>query len=258
MNAQISHLNPTEKERSFAGRIEDLFVLAREKNRTRFSLFLDERQKRIAEAVSQGFGGVPFQFYGGFPDAERVMLGVFSEYEEPDEALFPIVPVTFRFRREDALSHRDVLGSLMALKIRRETIGDILVGEGAAAVFAAESVSPLLIDAVRKIGRVGVEAEAGLPDPLPKAHRFEAREGVVSSMRLDCIVSMIAGLSRAESERLIRASLVFRNSEPITSPSKEICPGDRISVREYGKYRIGEPGGATKKGRIHLEYQKYV
>lgn len=258
MNASLAHLNPTEKERSFAGRIEDLFVLAAKKHRTRFSFFLDERQKKIAGAVSASFHGVPFLFYGGFSEAERVMLGVFSEYENPKEASFPIQPVTFRFRKEDVLTHRDILGSLMALGVKRETIGDILVGEGAAVVFAAEPVAPLLLESVQKIGRAGVSASEEVLDPLPEAYRLEPREGTLSSMRLDCVVSMLTGLSRSESERLIRSSLVFRNSEPLTSPSREICTGDRISVREYGKYRIGEQGGITKKGRIHIQYFKYV
>lgn len=36
---------------------------------------------------------------------------------------FPIKAVTFTFRKEDSVTHRDVLGSLMALGIERDTVG---------------------------------------------------------------------------------------------------------------------------------------
>ena len=66
------------------------------------------------------------------------------------------------------LSHRDILGSLMALGIKRETVGDILIEEGRAVVFVCGDVKEYILNQVEKIGRVGVDMTEGCSFPLPE------------------------------------------------------------------------------------------
>ena len=49
-----------------------------------------------------------------------------------DEESFPITALEFTYREQDDLRHRDFLGSLMAMGIRRDTLGDILTGKAPA------------------------------------------------------------------------------------------------------------------------------
>lgn len=99
------------------------------------------------------------------------MLGAFPDYtdlmQEPAALFDCIQPVTLRYRAQDKLSHRDFLGSLMGLNITRESVGDILVGEGIAVLFVLRPVLPIIQEELAKVGRVGVRCENALPSELP-------------------------------------------------------------------------------------------
>ena len=105
------------------------------------------KSTEILKAVSAAAGFSSWRLYGGFPEAERKVAGFFPDYVEPDGLdMFPIMPLTAHFREQDKLSHRDFLGSLMGLRISRELVGDILVGNGMAVFFVLEKAAPVLLD----------------------------------------------------------------------------------------------------------------
>lgn len=248
----------SEEDQIFAARLEDLFRQAEEKCYARFSAFLDERQQRIAGLVGQNYRAGKLLFYGGYSEAERRMLGIFPEYQEPEPEEFPIRPVCFRFRSRDSLSHRDFLGAFMNLRLKRETIGDILIGEGTAVAFLQPAACTLVLEEIKKIGKVGVQAEEGISVPLPAAHQFEQLSGTVSSLRLDCLVAFLTRLSREKAQNLVLAGLVACNGLPVTDSASTVEQGDKIAIRGYGKFLVDEVGALSKKGRIHLQCQKYV
>lgn len=100
------------QDQAFTAHILDLFTIAQQKYVTRFTGFLDMHQLALGAAAAASCAYPNHSFFGGHPGGERVMLGVFAPYEEPDEAAFPIVPLTLTFRAEDPIGHRDILGSL--------------------------------------------------------------------------------------------------------------------------------------------------
>ena len=73
-----------------------------------------------------------------------------------DDDSFPVTALEFTYREQDDLRHRDFLGSLMALGIRRDTLGDILTGKGRTVIFVRDDIVPFLLSDVDKIGRVGL------------------------------------------------------------------------------------------------------
>ena len=157
--------------------------------RPSFLGFLDESQCAACEDLLRRERGVQWLLWGGWPEGERKLLGLFPDYLEPEESLFPITPVTFTYRAGDKLTHRDFLGSFMALGVERDVIGDILVGEGRCVAFFRQEMAPYFLDNIRKIGRVGVKAEEGAKEPLPVRREFKELSGVVASQRLDCLVA---------------------------------------------------------------------
>lgn len=155
------------EEKLFLERIRDLVTLCDQRGIPRFSAFLDERQQRIALSAGS-LPGVTCGFWGGFPDAERKMFYALPDYCSPeDESLYPIRIITAEFPRQYALTHRDFLGALMNLGLRREAIGDILVGEGRAVLFLWETVADLVLSELSKAGRVGLRLTEGRPEELP-------------------------------------------------------------------------------------------
>ena len=245
-----------KQDKAFAAHISDLFLSAQQNAMTRFSGFLDMHQLTLARQVAVASGYSNYLFFAGYPDGERAMLGVFSPYGEQES--FPIVPITLRFRKEDSLGHRDVLGALIGLEIIREAVGDILIGEGAAVTFVTESVAPILLSELKKVGRCGVKVCRGMPEILPPLHQYLDIPATVSSLRLDCIVAAIAGVSRETSSQTFEAQRVCVTGASQCEPSCNVAEGDVISIRGFGKFLFKSVNGISKKGRLQILCQKYV
>jgi RNA-binding protein YlmH len=244
-----------------ASHIADMAQIAEKKYIPRFSAFLDGRQAEIARSVL-GYEGVRnYMLYGGFEGAERVILGVFPEYSEQDESTadeFPIDTVIFRYRKEKALSHRDFLGAFMSCGVNRNMIGDIIVGEGYTAAFVYNTVSAVIASECTKIGNEGVKVSCGEKAEIDTERNFSEISGTVSSLRLDCIVSLAVRVSREKSAQLIRSERVTVNYDSNVSCSHEMKAGDVFSVRGFGKFILSDINGRTKKDRIHICVKKYI
>ncbi len=249
----------TEKQdKAFLAHLEDLFRLAQERYQTRFTGFLYLHQLTLARQVANRFGDVPHLFYAGHPGGERQMLGVFAPYTVPKEQDFPIGVLTACFRKEDSIGHRDLLGALMGLEIRREAIGDLLLEEGRAVLFVAETVASVVENELVKVGRHGVKMTVGFSSPLPEQFHFSELPVNVSSLRLDCMVSAITGFSREKAAQTIRAQLVSVNGAVFTQTAGQLCEGDIISIRGVGKFVFAQITGTTKKGRLQVLCKRYV
>lgn len=225
-----------------------------------YSSFLDEHECVVAEkwcgGLSSDFGWI---LNGGFADARRKMLAVYPIYcSLPDEDDFPMKCLTFTYRKEDKLTHRDFLGSFMGQRLKREVIGDIIVSEGETQTFVTEVAAKAIMDSVTKIGRVGVKITDDVDFRLDAEQKYKEISGTVASLRLDCIVSLAANLSREKAAALIRSDRVEINHFTAASVSQELKEGDILSVRGSGRYILYGIDGLTKKGRIHINLRKYI
>lgn len=215
------------QDQAFTAHIFDLFTIAQQKYVTRFTGFLDMHQLALARRAAASCAYPNHSFFGGHPGGERVMLGVFAPFEEPDEAAFPIVPLTLTFRAGDPIGHRDILGSLTGLEIRREAVGDILMGEGLAVCFATDAVAPVILHELTKVGRCGVKVREGLPETLPALHRYTDVPVNVSALRLDCVAAALLRLSREKAAQTVRSgrcpSTARPNRRSPTCFARETC-----------------------------------
>ncbi len=244
-----------EEERYLSAHIADLQRLSLKSGVPRFSSFLNEREAVVAD---NSVKGRPC-FFGGYDGAARVVCGFLEDTyasELPPSDVFPIVPLTFIFRERDLLSHRDFLGALLSLEIKRELVGDILTAQGYAVVFVHETAAEL-VSALDKIGRVGVRCEKGITKPLP-AQQTQRIDTTVSSLRLDCIVSAAVNTSREKSASLVKSGMVNADFSPCLNVSAEIKENTVISVRGHGRYRLSEIVGETRKGRLRVIIEKYI
>lgn len=236
-------------------RLYDTVNICERTNKPKFLGFLSCEQVVFARNILSKLQS-SYEFYGGYEDAQRVMLGCFPDWAENVE--FPITAVTAEFRKADVLTHRDVLGSLMALGLKRETVGDILIEEGRAIVFLCSENADYVISQISKIGKVGVTLEKGFVYPLPKAGEMIEQSVTVASERLDCVVSALIGVSRNKALEKIEQSLVTVNSIVTEKATARVTDGDIISVRSKGKFIIVSIQDRTKKDRLILKYKKYV
>jgi len=246
-----------DEERIFSLHIADMTVLSDKRNRVCFSDFLNEHYLSIALDVLRSRGITNYMLWGGYENAERVMLAVYPEYQKPEESDFPIEGIGMKYRKSDELSHRHFLGSLMALGIKREAVGDIVITQGMAAVFVKAELAPYVRSQISKIGRVGVEFTENVPDLSFKAFDFDEFTRTVPSLRADAVVSACTGLSRAKAQRAVESGLVAVNGSIVYDTDRKISDKEKISVRGSGKFIIEFDGAVSKKGRYILIVKKY-
>ena len=267
-----------EADQLLCARIADLVKQMEKNNYPCFTRFLDEREQALAEKTLRSLSVCKEQYYfwTGFSHQDsgeghigavgRRMLGIFPDYlaltEGMDKAIleeqFPIKAVTLSYRSKDALTHRDILGALMGLDIKRELVGEILTGDDFSVIFCTETAQQLILSELDKAGRAGLRKQDGYSEPLPPMYRLEYQTGTVSSLRLDCAVSLALNVSRDKSASLIEGGLVNLNFFEENKISKEVREGDILSIRGYGRYVLSQVGSLSKKGRIHLTVGKYI
>lgn len=239
------------EETEFCRHIKDLAVLGEKIRTPRFSGFLTEREQRLAEVAAYS-AGVTCSFWGGHEAAVRKMFS--APAEENDN--FPLEAVTFYFREKDKLTHRDFLGALMSLGLKRDQIGDIAVTSGGAVVFATKNAMPLISAEIEKVGKVGVRSEAGINIQLPQ-QEFEEISAVIASPRIDVLVAAACKISREKAAALIRSGGVILSGTELNSASKSVEEGESFSVKGYGKFIFSLMGCETKKGKNHAVIKKY-
>lgn len=243
------------EEKLLLARLEDLQKGAERGKKPCFSRFLDPAS--LALFQKQMHPHMPFMVWGGYPGSERKMVGFFPDFMEPNEAAFPIRAL--RLFAAEELSHRTVLGSVMGLGIERNLIGDVAMEEAGPVIFVCDSICDYLQMNLTKAGRSRLKVtEAALSDLRLLERQFEEIGGTVASLRLDCVLGLLTGVSRSGAEELLKKELVSLNHSVCTRGSVTISEGDVLSVRRFGRAEVAEILGETKKGRIRIKLKKYI
>lgn len=245
-----------EDELLIKKRFIDLSRLASRKYAVTFSNFLNLYELNLFEQVKADLD-TEYRLSGGYEFAERQMIAFIPDalsYAFPISCL-RFAPVHPKFAEE--LSHRDVLGALMNLGVERSRIGDIRLDGQDYYIFCEERIADYLLQSLSRIRHTSVKGEIAVPGSYQIRQEFEQVCGIVSSGRLDAIVSLAAKTSRSQGVQLIRAQKVFVNEVTETNNAYACKEGDIISIRGFGKYIYEGSGGETKKGRMKVSLKKY-
>ena len=248
-----------EQDKLLKAKILDRGRQALQRQAVTLTAFLDPRQQRVAEAALKDLSEVTHYTFGGYPGAERARLALmprFFQQQEPDLGLV-FLRLTGDFG-EGEISHRDVLGAVLALGLKRETLGDLLVLEGEIVVIAAAEAAACIRSDLKKVGNRPVAVEDMDPAEFkPPADRTRLIKGTVASLRLDAVASLGYSVSRTKMAAVIRAEQVKVNWQPVKSPAAPVKEGDIISIAGRGRLEVARVGRESRKGRLHLEVKKY-
>ena len=248
-----------QEDRLFLSKIIDRAVRAYRSKEVTYSDFLDPSQQHILEKAMDLQDEVTYELDGGYEGAERAVAFFYPIEPFYSETESPIKLLNVSVKSADVLTHRDYLGSLMGMGIKREKIGDILVSAEGCNLFIHKEVSDYIIYNLVKVGRLNASVEYGNPELL-EAPNKEAKEikTTVASMRLDCIVSAGYSISRSRAAEFIKAEKVNKNWENTSDISAVVKSGDTISFRGHGRLIVESEGHKTKKGRIAVVLNRLI
>ncbi len=219
-----------------------------------YSPFLNPRETKLA--MDRCRGDYIVKSYGGYDDAERRMIA-FCPYEE-DEPYYPVSAVKITAKDGSVYSHRDYLGSVLALGIKREKVGDIAILEDCALLFCDSTVAEFIcLNLERVASGTVVCAECNVSE-VKVERKYELQGASVASLRLDGVLAAAIGKSRETACELINRGLVQLNYDIAKSVSLRINTGDVISARGYGKMIIETDCSTTRKGRIRIDIKRFV
>ena len=249
----------TRDETLLLKRFIDLSRQAQQKDIVLSSDFLNLNEQNIfQQGVSELYCG--FEMSGGYKNSERQMIAFLPDalcytWNYPISCL-KITPLNRKFA--DELTHRDVLGSLMNLGIERSTLGDILVEDNLIYVFCQDKIADYLLDELVRVKHTPVQLKITEPSEVNIVPKTEKLEGIVTSNRLDSIIACICKISRSQASEWIRGGKVFINSREIVSTTYECKLSEVISVRSVGRFLFQGTFGETRKGRLKIQYEKYI
>ncbi|MFL0195528.1 RNA-binding protein [Clostridium sp. WILCCON 0269] len=194
--------------------------------------------------------------YGVFEDAERKLV-MFSENEV---GCYPIRLMKIQCNSKFVkLQHRDYLGSLMALGLRRGKFGDLIVKqEDGCYIAICEDISDYVVMNLKNIGKYSCDISfLDITREEIPAYNFETFVINSSSLRIDCLISSLCNISRSKSEELLRQGKALLDYLPVTRKDKIVNDGCVITLRGYGKFKIIERLGYTRRGGCKLNIKKF-
>lgn len=198
-----------------------------------------------------------FIISGGLSYADRKMIIFYPNYIL-DANLLDLPIKAFKITHKCKLSHRDILGSVLGLGIKREKIGDIFAGESESYFLVTLDISEFILRNLFKIGRENIEIyEIAINDIKNTCDDYTIIKDTVKSIRFDSVVASGFKLSRSNALQLILSSSVFLNNQICLKPDFKIKENDKISIRGKGKIVLSSILGTSKKERIFIEIKRF-
>lgn len=247
----INLLNLEEFE---ALKLFERFNLARTKN---ISVFTDEFYTPDVWSTLRRMDlfDVRFESFGIFEDGERRIIA----FNKEEYDLFPISLLKIQCNTKfSKLEHKDYLGSIMALGINRNKIGDLILVDDKCYVPVHHSIIDFLINNLNKIKNLNCKCEVVYDlENIPKP-RYEEKNIIVTSKRLDCIVAALGNISRNKALDAIGSGSVLLDYKITKDKSREVLKDSTLTIRGVGKFKISDIFGTTKSGRLKLTVFKYT
>ena len=166
----------TLEERDFVEKMIDACHQVEESYSYYLTAFLNPREEEILQSLA-GYFHLQLHFSRQFLETEFVRVILAPDYYLLEEGDFELTALEILYPRKfHQLTHAQILGTLLnQLGIRREFIGDILLGEEQAFVILDRRFGELAQTSLSKISRVPVSWKERALSQLPAKMRQDVR-----------------------------------------------------------------------------------
>lgn len=208
--------------------------------------FLDNGEyKKVISKIKK----VNYNIYELYKDQEKVIL--YTE-EKPKVSLFKIIS-------NEKLKHQDILGAILSLNISPSFLGDIIIDDDNYYFYVLSDLDEFLYQNLKVIGNKNVVLEKIDLGYLKNYKRkYEEHKIIVTSIRIDNVISKIIGVNRRSIIDKIKNKEIILNYEILTKTSYNLKENDVFSIRRYGKYKFITIVNKTKKNNLVIEFLKYI
>lgn len=237
----------TKKENILLSSVMDKYRKFKKNNISTCTNFLNPRELKLVTSYLNNCK-IKYSVYEKYPFLEKKII-YFGEYDNF---------ITFyKIKVSEKVTHSHILGTLFSLGLTQNTIGDIFLDDG---YFYYTNLTRLNFFLEHNLSTINNEnIILNEVDHISlNRKQFEKLTILVSSLRLDNVVSKLANCSRNKTLEMINNKLVLLNYEEDVKPHVNLYEEDIISIRRVGKFKLGKTIGFTKKNNLILEIYKYV
>ena len=193
--------------------------------------------------------GINYNVYYPYKDSDKTIIYTNTL---PEISLLEIISY-------DKLTHREIMGSLFGLNIDSELFGDIIITNNHYYIMIIKSMYELIINNFNMVGRHPIKLKEVSLDILDNYQREYAEvEIIVSSTRIDNVISSLIGTSREQIKRKFLDDEIILNYEVCHKLNYELKENDTFSIKKFGKYKYTGIIKETKKEKYLIKCLKYI
>ena len=222
-----------------------------EKNLTKLkntnqTFFLDPKElNQVKSKLKKG----EYDIYYPYKDSEKNIIFIDNE---PEVLLYEIiikVPVR----------HQDIMGAMYSLNISNELFGDILIINNRYFIYILPIVRNYFESNFLMVKNAHVELKELDVNYLKDYERsYEKLEIIVSSNRIDTIISSVIRTGRCNINDYIKKKEIILNYDYLKDTSYKLKEGDTFSIKRIGKYKYNGIINKTKSNHLIIEVLKYL
>lgn len=255
-----------QEDKILLAQILDKIEFSMQREKLEYTDFLDMYQISLVKSFMKKIDFENYILYGGFENAERNVLVIYPDkynanmIEKNYSKIIKVIRIILNDEEKGKYSHRNYLGGIVKVGMKREKVGDILVSEDGADILVKDETAETLkqeLGTLTRFENSKIEI-VDLQDLRQQEIKVEELSIIVPSLRLDNFVSDFAKTSRSKASQIIDSERVFINGQNETKASKQVKLGDIITIRGKGRFVVKEFSGTTRSGRTVVKIEKYV
>lgn len=240
-------------EEVFVKKVLDYLDQVQYKQRLILTQFLDPYHQSIVKSVIGHQDEVQVLENGGFIHSESQRMIIAPYFYEIEKEDFEIVVCKIIYAKNfEKLTHRDILGALMSIGIKRELFGDIVEKDKDFYLAVDQHIYEYLKDHLSMIKRSKVKF-VEWDEEIEVKNDYLVKSFIVSSFRLDKIISSFYKISRQKAAEFIRAGHVKVNHKPVEQINYLCNNKDIISFKKHGRVMFVDCNRQTRSNNYVVE-----
>ena len=191
-----------------------------------------------------------YNVYSPYPDSEKHLL---YQKNKPTPTV-----LLYQIKTKIPIRHQDILGTMYSLNIADDLFGDIVVINNNYYLYILPLIQNYLETNLLMIKNSHIELEEIKLETLENFKReYEKLELIVSSNRIDTIISGLSHTGRNNIQEMIKKKEIILNYDYLKSTSYKLKENDTFSIKRIGKFKYSGILKTTKGGHLIIEILKY-